>query len=66
MSPEEGQYLSSLVSAERGQLYTLKQMYYGDEENGISPNSTFVSEMDSHPELWEIAQRIEGLVCGAG
>ena len=66
MSPEEGQYLSSLVSAERGQLYTLKQMYYGDEENGIAPSSTFVEEMNNHPELWAIAQRIEGLVCGAG
>lgn len=66
MSPEEGQYLSSLVSAERGQLYTLKQMYYGDEENGIAPSSTFVEEMNNHPDLWEIAQRIEGLVCGAG
>ena len=25
MTPEEGQYLSSLVGAERGQLFTLKQ-----------------------------------------
>lgn len=66
MSPEEGQYLSSLISAERGQLYTLKQMYYGDEENGIAPSSTFVEEMNNHPDLWAIAQRIEGLVCGAG
>lgn len=66
MSPEEGQYLSSLIGAERGQLYTLKQMYYGDEENGMAPSSTFVEEMNKNPELWEIAQHIEGLVCGAG
>ena len=66
MSPEEGQYLASLVNSERGQLYTLKQMYYGDEENDIPPSSTFVEEMNNHPDLWAIAQRIEGLVCGAG
>ena len=66
MPPEEGQYLASLVTSERGQLYSLKKMYYGDKDNDISPSSTFVSEMDAHPELWQVAQRIEGLICGAG
>lgn len=66
MSPEEGQYLASLITSERGQLYSLKKMYYGDKDNDISPSSTFVSEMDAHPELWQVAQRIEGLICGAG
>ena len=40
MSPEEGQYLASLVTSERGQLYSLKKMYYGDKDNDISPSST--------------------------
>ena len=66
MSPEEGQYLASLVTSERGQLYSLKKMYYGDKDNDISPSSTFVSEMDARPELSQVAQRIEGLICGAG
>lgn len=66
MTPEEGQYLSSLVGAERGQLFTLKQMYYGDEENEMKPNATFVEEMNRHSQLWEMAQKIEGLICGAG
>lgn len=66
LSPEDGSYLASLVSAERGQLYSLKQMYYGDEDNGIKPSSTFVDEMNKHPDVWEVAQKIEGLICGIG
>ena len=66
MPPEEGQYLASLVTSERGQLYSLKTMYYGNEDDDIKPNSTFVQEMNSHPELWRIAQKIEGLICGVG
>ena len=66
MPPEEGQYFASLVTSERGQLYSLKKMYYGSEKDGIAPNSTFVQEMDAHPDLWRIAQKIEGLICGVG
>ena len=60
------QYISSLVTVERGTPYTLKQMYYGDEENGIEPNKTFVNEINKYPNLWEVANRIEGLICGIG
>ena len=66
MTPEEGQYLASLVTAERGQLYPLKTMYYGNEDDDIKPNQTFVEEMNKHPDLWKIAQNIEGLICGVG
>lgn len=50
--------------AERGLTYTLSQAYYGDEKEGIKPNATFVEEMNKKPKLWEIAQKIEGLICG--
>ena len=60
------QYISSLVTVERGMPYTLKQMYYGDEENGIEPNKTFVNEINKYTGLWEVANRIEGLICGVG
>ena len=63
---DNAQYVSSLVTAERGMLYTLNQMYYGDEENGIKPNATFVEEINKYPRLWEVAKRIEGLICGTG
>lgn len=66
MTPEEGAYFASLIGAERGQLYSLSQMYYGDEDKGIAPNSAFVEAMNENPELWEIAKNIEGLICGAG
>jgi len=63
---DNAQYISSLITAERGQAYTLKQMYYGDEENDIKPNLTFIEEINKYPQLWEVANRIEGLICGMG
>jgi len=56
------QYISSLIVADRGQLRTLSQMYYGDDDN--PPVQEFVTEMNKYPELWEAAQKIEGLVNG--
>lgn len=63
---DEASYIANLVSAERGQSYTLKQMYYGDDEAGIEPNQTFINEVSKYPQLWEVASRIEGLICGVG
>lgn len=63
---DTARYISSLVQAERGIQYTLSQTYYGDEENGIKPNKQFISEMEAYPELWKIAQGIEGLISGLG
>lgn len=67
LPPEVGQYLASMVTADRGILRTLKQTFYGDEEEGIAPNKTFVKEMtENYPEVWEVAQKIEGLICRLG
>ena len=63
---DNAQYISSLITQERGQAYTLHQMYYGDEENGIKPNPTFVEEINKYDKLWEVASKIEGLICGYG
>ena len=63
---DEASYISNLITTERGASYTLKQMYYGDEENGIAPNQTFIAEISKYPKLWEVASRIEGLICGQG
>ena len=63
---DNAQYISSLITIERGAAYTLKQMYYGDEENNIKPNITFIDEVNKYPQLWEVANRIEGLICGMG
>ena len=63
---DEASYISNLIQSERGAVYTLSQTYYGDEENGIAPNQAFIAEVSKHPGLWEVAQRIEGLICGQG
>lgn len=55
-----------MVSASRGITYTLSQVYYGDEKNGIKPNTQFVQEMEKYPEWWAMMQAIEGLVRGVG
>lgn len=41
-------------------------MYYGDEENGIEPNQSFINEISKFPKLWEVASKIEGVICGVG
>lgn len=61
------QYLSSMIESDRGQLRSLKQTFYGDKEAGFYPNKQFVYEMtENYPEVWEVAQKIEGLVCRLG
>ena len=61
------QYLGSMVASERGIQRTLFETFYGDEEKGILPNKQFVQEMtDNYPDVWKVAQRIEGLVCSVG
>ena len=64
---EEGQFLGSFISQERGIQYTLKQTYYGDEENNLPPNQEFKNLMDGqYKDVWEVAQNIEGLISGVG
>ena len=61
------QYIASLIPADRGQLRTLDQCMYGDDENGYEPIKQFIYEMtENYPELWNVAHKIEGLVCGTG
>ena len=61
------QYLSSMIVSDRGQLRSLKQTFYGDEEAGFLPNKQFIFEMtENYPEVWAVAQKIEGLVCRLG
>lgn len=59
-------YISSLIPADRGKIRTLHQCYYGDEEEGFAPIPLFIQQMNQYPELWEVAQKVEGLVCRVG
>ena len=64
--PELGTYLSSLIPIDRGKVRDLKSCYFGNEEKGWSPVSTFVTEMGNYPDVWEVAQGIEGLISRRG
>ena len=64
---EEAQFLSSFIGQERGIQHSLGQTFYGDEKDNIPPNTEFANLMtNKYPEVWEVAQRIEGLVVGVG
>lgn len=60
---DTAQYLSSMIQSDRGIQRSLAQTFYGDGDEGFLPNKQFVYEMThNYPELWEVAQKIEGLV----
>lgn len=59
-------YISSLIPADRGKVRTLHQCYYGDAENDFKPIPLFIQQMKEYPDLWEVAQKIEGLVNRVG
>lgn len=63
---DEALYIASLIPSDRGITRTLKQCYYGDAENGFEPIPAFVTEMDENPDLWKVAQNIEGLISRVG
>ena len=53
-------YFSSMIPNERGNDWTLKQCYIGDEEHRAIP--AFKAEMDKYPMLWKVASTIEGMI----
>jgi DNA polymerase-3 subunit alpha len=60
-------YLASLIPSDRGQLRSLSQCMNGDEDKGFKPIKQFVFEMtENYPEVWNVASKIEGLICGIG
>ena len=63
---DTAQYIASLIESDRGIQRSLNMTYYGDSDNDIPPNLTFQEEMQKHPQLWQVALKIEGLRCGCG
>lgn len=57
-------YISSLVPSERGIQFSLDMCYHGDDST--PPTAAFVTAMDSNPELWKVAKRIEGIITRLG
>ena len=56
------QYMSSLIPQERGFLWSIKEVVYGDEEKGRKPVTAFIREVNQYPGLLDIIMSIEGLV----
>ena len=60
------QYIASLIPSDRGQQRSLSEVYYGNTDKDFKPIPTFIQAMQEYPEVWEVAKKIEGLVCGTG
>lgn len=56
------QYLGTLIPQERGFLWSLKDVVYGNEEKGRKPIKPFIAEVNKYPGLLDIMMSIEGLV----
>ena len=61
-----GQYLSSLVPIERGFVWSIGELVFGNPEKGRQPQTLFINEVKKYPGLLEIMLGIEGLVCQRG
>ena len=58
----EAQYMASLIPQERGFLWPIHDVIYGNEEKSRKPVQTFINEVNNYPGLLDIIEGIEGLV----
>lgn len=59
---DTAQYLSSLVPSERGFVWPLSDVIYGNAEKDRKPIKQFVQEVKAYPGLLDIMVGIEGLI----
>lgn len=59
---DEAQYMSSLIPQERGFLWPIHDVIYGDEGKDRKPVKQFINTVKQYPGLLEIIENIEGLV----
>lgn len=59
---DDAQYLSSLIPQERGFLWPIRDVVYGNEAKGRRPVSTFIKEVEKYPGLLDIIIAIEGII----
>ena len=59
---DTAQFLSSLIPSERGFLWPLKDVVYGNKDKDRKPITPFISEINLYPGLLDIAIAIEGLI----
>jgi len=63
---DTAQYISSLVPQERGFVYSINDLVYGNEEKDRKPNTTFLAEVAKYPGLLDIMLGISGLIVSRG
>lgn len=59
---DTGQFLSSLIPSERGFLWPLKDVVYGNKDKDRKPIAPFITEINQYPGLLDIVMAIEGLI----
>ena len=59
---DEAQYLSSLVPSERGFLWPIHDVVYGNADKDRRPVTAFLATIKQYPGLLDIIMRIEGLI----
>ena len=59
---DQAQYMSSLIPQERGFLWSINDVIYGNEEKDRKPVAPFIREVNNYPGLLSIIMSIEGLV----
>lgn len=63
---DTAQYLSSLIPSERGFVWPIRDVVYGNDEKGRKPISAFINEVNQYPGLLDIIQGIESLIKSRG
>lgn len=59
---DTAQYIASLIVSERGFLWSINDLFYGNKEKGRKPNQAFINEVESFPGLKEIILKVEGVI----
>ena len=59
---DQAQYMASLIPQERGYLWSIKDVIYGNEEKNRKPVKSFIREINNYPGLLDIITGIENLV----
>lgn len=63
---DDAQYLSSLVPVERGFVWSVSDLIYGNPEKGRKANMQFIHEVEQYPGLLDIIQGVENLISRRG
>ena len=65
VDPDVITYITAMIPNERGFDWSLSDCYYGNGGDR-KPIKAFVEQMDQYPDLWNLAQNIEGLITRLG